>query len=343
MCGIAGIVGAPSRGVLDAMLTALDHRGPDDRGVHVSGGAGLGMTRLAIIDLVTGRQPMTGEDGAATIVFNGEIYNFRAVRAELEAAGHRFRTQSDTEAIIEGYLEHGIGVLDKLAGMFALALWDRRTRDLFLIRDRLGVKPMYWTALEDDSGIAFASELTALRRAGCANRGLNRVAVCNFVALSYVPGVESAIDGVNRLEPGMNGGWIQLAGPVSRFDEFRLIETTMFGSNLQQTRFPPSQLAPTGDEALARLFMLPGATYSDPADGTPDLLIRQAGGELTAMSAVCTHAGCTVGYENGQVVCPCHGATYDARSGAVTGGPAPQGLARKRVVESGGSIYAVPA
>ena len=103
MCGIAGIVGAPSRGVLDAMLTALDHRGPDDRGVHVSGGAGLGMTRLAIIDLVTGRQPMTGEDGAATIVFNGEIYNFRAVRAELEAAGHRFRTQSDTEVILRAW------------------------------------------------------------------------------------------------------------------------------------------------------------------------------------------------------------------------------------------------
>ena len=92
MCGIAGIVGAPARSVLEAMLTALDHRGPDDRGLHVSDGAGLGMTRLAIIDLVTGRQPMTSDDGAATIVFNGEIYNFRAVRADLQARGYQFRT-----------------------------------------------------------------------------------------------------------------------------------------------------------------------------------------------------------------------------------------------------------
>ena len=103
---------------------------------------------------------------------------------------------------------------------------------------------------------------------------------------------------------------------------------------------------PSGAVRLGPAAALPpgqGATYSDPADGSPDLLIRQAERELTAMSAVCTHAGCTVGYQNGQVVCPCHGATYDSRSGAVTGGPAPQGLARKRVVESGGQIYAVPS
>lgn len=118
------------------------------------------------------------------------------------------------------------------------------------------------------------------------------------------------------------------------------------GSTARKTSAARTPKVPPGAVRLGPASRLPpgqGATYSDPADGSPDLLIRQANGELTAMSAVCTHAGCTVGYQNGQVVCPCHGATYDSRSGAVTGGPAPQGLARKRVVESGGQIYAVPS
>ena len=118
------------------------------------------------------------------------------------------------------------------------------------------------------------------------------------------------------------------------------------GSTARKTSAARKPKVPSGAVRLGPAGALPpgqGATYSDPADGSPDLLIRQANGTLTAMSAVCTHAGCTVGYENGQVVCPCHGATYDSRSGAVTGGPAPQGLARKRVVESGGQIYAVPS
>ena len=118
------------------------------------------------------------------------------------------------------------------------------------------------------------------------------------------------------------------------------------GSTARKTTAAHTAKLPSGAVRLGPAHSLPpgqGATYSDPADGSPDLLIRQPNGELTAMSAVCTHAGCTVGYQNGQVVCPCHGATYDSRSGAVTGGPAPQGLARKRVIESGGQIYAVPS
>ena len=118
------------------------------------------------------------------------------------------------------------------------------------------------------------------------------------------------------------------------------------GSTARETTAAHTAKLPSGAVRLGPAHSLPpgqGATYSDPADGSPDLLIRQPNGELTAMSAVCTHAGCTVGYQNGQVVCPCHGATYDSRSGAVTGGPAPQGLARKRVIESGGQIYAVPS
>ena len=127
---------------------------------RVSDGAGLGMTRLAIIDLVTGRQPMTSDDGAATIVFNGEIYNFRAVRAELEAHGHRFRTQSDTEVILRAWQADGEACVDRLRGMFAFAIWDAKRQVLFLARDRLGKKPLYYW--QDGRTLVFASEIKAL-------------------------------------------------------------------------------------------------------------------------------------------------------------------------------------
>ena len=129
MCGIAGIVGgAPGRPTLEAMLAALDHRGPDDRGTYLGDDAALGMTRLAIIDLVTGRQPMTSDDGNTTLVCNGEIYNFRALRAELEARGHRFRTRSDTEVILRAWEADGEACVERLRGMFAFAIWDARRR-----------------------------------------------------------------------------------------------------------------------------------------------------------------------------------------------------------------------
>jgi len=194
------------------MTAALHHRGPDGAGHLIEPGLGFGHRRLSVIDLPTGGQPMTDRDGIASIVFNGEIYNYRELRAELESAGRRFHTQSDTEVLLQGYLHFGIALLDRLAGMFAFALWDRRTEDLFLVRDRLGVKPLYWTELPGASGIAFASELTALRRGGFAAGPLNREAVCNFVALSYLPGTDSAIEGVRRLEPGTYLHWKRARG-----------------------------------------------------------------------------------------------------------------------------------
>jgi asparagine synthase (glutamine-hydrolysing) len=201
MCGIAGIVGgAPARSTLEAMLGALEHRGPDDRGVHLGEGVALGMTRLAVIDLVTGRQPMSSADGAATIVYNGEIYNFRALRAELEARGHRFRTRSDTEVILAAWQAEGARSVERLRGMFALAIWDARRRVLFLARDRLGKKPLYYW--QGGGVFAFASEIKALLRHPGPGRDVDGAALHHYLAYGYTPAGRSAFAGVLKLPPG---------------------------------------------------------------------------------------------------------------------------------------------
>src|SRR6185369_12372757 len=200
MCGIAGIVGGtPGRGVLDAMLSALEHRGPDDRGAHVGDGVALGMTRLAIIDLVTGRQPMSSDDGSATLVFNGEIYNFRAVRAELEARGQRFRTQSDTEVILRAWQLDGERCVDRLRGMFAFAIWDARRGTLFLARDRVGKKPLYYW--QGGGTLAFASEIKALLCHPGPGRAVDWPAFHHYLAYGYTPAARSAFAGIAKLPP----------------------------------------------------------------------------------------------------------------------------------------------
>ncbi len=201
MCGIAGIVGpTPSRAVLDAMLATLEHRGPDDRGVHEGDGVALGMTRLAIIDLVTGRQPMRSDDGAATIVYNGEIYNFRAVRADLEARGHRFRTQSDTEVVLRAWEADGEACVERLRGMFAFAIWDARRRSLFLARDRVGKKPLYYW--QGGGTLVFASEIKALFRHPGPGRSVDFTALHHYLAYGYTPSARSAFVGIAKLPPG---------------------------------------------------------------------------------------------------------------------------------------------
>src|SRR6266511_2557150 len=164
MCGIAGILGFDQRPVfaseLRRMCNAMSHRGPDDEGVYLRNDVGLGMRRLSIIDLKTGRQPISNEDGSIHVVFNGEIYNFEELRQDLEARGHAFRTSTDTEAIVHLYEEHGDRCVDSLRGMFTFALWDERRRLLLLARDRLGIKPLYYTVA--DGRLLFASELKAL-------------------------------------------------------------------------------------------------------------------------------------------------------------------------------------
>jgi asparagine synthase (glutamine-hydrolysing) len=199
MCGIAGHVGPTARELLPAMLGLLKHRGPDDSGIHVARDVGLAMTRLAIIDLVTGRQPMSDATGRYWIVFNGEIYNFRQLRAELEAEGRRFRTQSDTEVILHAYAVHGQACVERLAGMFAFAIWDEAERRLFVARDRLGKKPLYYW--HRDRLFLFASEPKALLCHPAVARGLDWSAFHHYLAFGYTPATRSIFDEIRKLPP----------------------------------------------------------------------------------------------------------------------------------------------
>ena len=199
MCGIAGFIGEAPPDLLPAMLDLLRHRGPDDMGVHKEPGVALGMTRLAIIDLVTGRQPMSDADERFWLVFNGEIYNFRELRAELEARGRRFRTQSDTEVILQAYATFGEACVERLRGMFAFALWDRARRALFLARDRLGKKPLYYW--QHGGLLAFASEPKALLRHPAVSRDVDWAAFHHYLAFGYTPGRSSVYAGMLKLPP----------------------------------------------------------------------------------------------------------------------------------------------
>src|SRR5437867_8364336 len=170
VCGIAGHVGPTAGELLPAMLGLLEHGGPDDSGIYSSDDVGRGMTRLAIIDLVTGQQPMSDPTGRYWIVFNGEIYNFRQLRGALEADGRRFRTRSDTEVILHAYAAYGEACVERLFGMFAFAIWDGAERRLFLARDRLGQKPLYYW--HRGRLFLFASEPKALLCHPAVSRGL---------------------------------------------------------------------------------------------------------------------------------------------------------------------------
>src|SRR4029079_7391174 len=164
MCGIVGVVrndkSDVDREVVARMCAAIRHRGPDDDGFYFNGAVGLGMRRLAIIDLAGGQQPIHNQDRTAWIVFNGEIYNYRELRAQLEELGHSFYTNSDTEAIVHAYDQYGKDCPKHLRGMFAFAIWDERTEELFLARDRVGKKPLLYSLVNNQ--LVFGSEFTAL-------------------------------------------------------------------------------------------------------------------------------------------------------------------------------------
>jgi asparagine synthase (glutamine-hydrolysing) len=181
------------------MLAALTHRGPDDSGVYARECVGLGMTRLAIIDLATGHQPMANEDESLWIVFNGEIYNHQELRPRLEARGHRFKTRSDTEAILHLYEEYAEGCVDHLRGMFALAIWDAKSRSLFLARDRMGKKPLYYW--RHDDLFLFGSEIKALLCHSGVSRDLDWEAVHHYLAFGYTPADRSIFAGIRKLPP----------------------------------------------------------------------------------------------------------------------------------------------
>ena len=199
MCGIFGFLSSSPQHTLSAMAGALHHRGPDDIGTHEEPGVGLGMTRLAIIDLAGGRQPMANEDGSIWIVFNGEIYNHRLLRRDLEAKGHRFATQSDTEAILHLYEDMGEECVEALRGMFAFAIWDRPRQRLLLARDRLGKKPLYYW--HRNGLFLFGSEIKALLAHPDVGRDLDHEALHHYLAFGYTPAVRSIFAEVAKLPP----------------------------------------------------------------------------------------------------------------------------------------------
>ncbi|MDX6558378.1 MAG: hypothetical protein QOF72_1427, partial [Blastocatellia bacterium] len=189
MCGIAGIVrsdGAPvDRELVARMNEAIRHRGPDEDGFYFSEGVGLAMRRLAIIDLKSGQQPIHNHDRTAWIVFNGEIYNYRELRQQLEKLGHIFYTDSDTEAIVHAYDQYGTDCPNYLRGMFAFAIWDDRTKSLFLARDRVGKKPLLYAQL--DGELVFGSEFTALLEHPRISRDVDFEAIHHYLSLISVP------------------------------------------------------------------------------------------------------------------------------------------------------------
>ncbi len=203
MCGIAGVVSPgspPAEATLTRMNDCLAHRGPDDAGSYRDGPVGLAHRRLSIIDPAGGAQPMDNEDGSVVVAFNGEIYGHRRLREDLEAAGHRFSTDADTEVIVHGYEEHGVEVCEHLDGMFAFALWDADRERLLLARDRMGVKPL--VVGRDGDRLAFASELPALFETDLALGGLDRAALGTYFALGFVPSPRTAFANVQKLRPG---------------------------------------------------------------------------------------------------------------------------------------------
>jgi asparagine synthase (glutamine-hydrolysing) len=204
MCGICGIYNFGTLAPVDRVslkhaTDAMVHRGPDDEGFHVDGEVGLGNRRLSIIDLPGGHQPLSNEDETVWITFNGEIYNYRDLRPELEARGHRFQTSTDTETIVHLYEEYGIACLDRLRGMFAFALWDSRRRQLLVARDRLGVKPLFYRT--DPGRIVFASELRAVRELSNAEFEVNQQSVYDLFGFRYVPAPDTLYRGVEKLLP----------------------------------------------------------------------------------------------------------------------------------------------
>ena len=200
MCGICGFTGIKDDALLTRMTECISHRGPDDFGYYQAGDVSFGHRRLSIIDLAGGSQPMSNEDGSITITFNGEIYNYRELRHTLELCGHTFRTSSDTEVLLRLYENEGLRALQKLNGMFAFAIHDRRRDELFLARDRIGIKPLYY--LDLPGRFLFASETKALLAYSGWNSTINPHAVQDYLALRYVPGNNSMFEEVKRLPAG---------------------------------------------------------------------------------------------------------------------------------------------
>jgi asparagine synthase (glutamine-hydrolysing) len=205
MCGIAGLLefgrdARASAAALRQMCGIISHRGPDDDGFYTDGAAGIGMRRLSIVDVAGGHQPISNEDGSLWIVFNGEIYNHLALREQLIARGHRYSTHSDTETILHLFEEYGADCVQQLRGMFAFAIWNRNTKTLFIARDRLGIKPLYYKLTPER--LLFGSEIKALLAHGGIRPEFNRAVLPEYLAFGYLSGRETFYNGILKLLPG---------------------------------------------------------------------------------------------------------------------------------------------
>ncbi len=297
MCGIAGKLFFDSAarvepGQIQAMLRPLRHRGPDGEGIHLDGPVGLGHCRLAIIDLSTGDQPMANEDETVWIVFNGEIYNFPELREKLLAKGHVFRSRSDTEVIIHLYEELGPECVAQLRGMFAFAIWDAKRRRLFLARDRVGIKPLYYCQAKD--AFYFASELKAILADPAVGREIHLPALRQFFSFQYIPGEETPLRGISKVLPGH----YLLVGPdgVTRRQYWDL-------------RFTRERWSMSFESAVEELGSLLGAAVRDHMIADVPVGVLLSGGvDSSAVLSFAVHGTekkvktFTVGFDEGRVV-----------------------------------------
>src|SRR2546428_6577110 len=219
MCGIVGIAKLDPRESVDEarvkrMRDVLRHRGPDGEGLLIDGPVGLGMRRLAIVDVAGGQQPMANEDRTVWIVYNGEVYNHAALRPGLERRGHTYATRSDTETILHLYEEEGERCVERLQGMFAFAIWDSVRGRLLLARDRLGIKPLYYAWADEE--LLFASEIKAILAAGAVRPALTEAILPEFLAAGFTAGPETFFNGVRKLLPGRTLSWSPAEGFAER-------------------------------------------------------------------------------------------------------------------------------
>src|SRR5438876_5543995 len=240
MCGICGIVNFNTtepveRGLVERMTSAQAHRGPDDHGYFVENNVGLGHRRLSIIDLSGGKQPIFNEDGSVVVVFNGEIYNFAGLTSGLVSRGHQFKTRSDTETIVHAYEEYGVNCMKDFRGMFAFAIWDRKQKRLLLVRDRVGIKPIYYYQGKDF--FIFASEIKSILQHPRVPREVDREALDLYIALRYVPGPRTIFKNIFKLQPGH---WITVQDGKIQTAKYWDLEYPTVGAVYDRASFPES-------------------------------------------------------------------------------------------------------
>ncbi len=238
MCGIAGGVGnrAPKSDELSRQLDSLHHRGPDETGRFLSDGIALGIRRLAIIDVGTGQQPVSNESQTIHLVFNGEIYNFKSLRDDLSSKGHHFRSNGDSEVLVHLYEEYGIEFIQKLSGMFAIAIWDSRDKSLTVIRDRMGKKPL-WYAHQSDGTFIFGSEVKAIKAAGVSTT-LRKEAISEVMQFGYVNAPRSAYNEINQLPPASYGIWREGKLGIKKYwsPDFETVNEISYEDALTETK-----------------------------------------------------------------------------------------------------------